>query len=292
MIGYKISRKELEKLIEAQVPGWTKRAKQRTTAFLAAGKYTEASSIWSEVKIVYMRLQGESKCIYCERKLESEENGLIEQDIEHFRPKGRVRRWKAPAGFLHEGVPITDPGSSAPGYHLLPYHVFNYSAACKPCNSTLKSDCFPILGNYKFDGSNPKTLASELPLLIFPLGDFDDDPEDLIKFQGVSPQPVETNGHGRHRALATIAFFELADPIKRKNLFRERAQIITALWPQLDAVSNNPGDTIASDLVADYQSDKAPHTNCARSFAALYQRDRLAAQDLYRAAAAFIRASS
>ena len=292
MIGYRISRKDLEKRIETQVPGWMARAKKRTADFVAAGKFTETSSIWSEVKVVYMRLQGESKCIYCERKLESEENGLIEQDVEHFRPKGSVRRWKAPAGFAAEGVLITDPGPNAPGYHRLPYHLFNYSAACKPCNSTLKSDCFPIVGHYKFNGSNPKTLASEQPLLIYPLGDFDVDPEDLIKFQGVSPQPVETDGYGRHRALATITFFELADPIKRKNLFRERAQVITALWPQLEAASRNPGDAVALDLVADYQSEKAPHTNCARSFATLYQQDRLEAERLYQGAAAVIRASS
>lgn len=292
MIGYKLSHKELEKLIEAHAPGWLARAKKRTADFVAAGKYSEASSIWSDVKVVYMRLQGEAKCIYCERKLESEANGLIEQDVEHFRPKGRVRRWQPPAELAAEGLSATDPGTNAPGYHRLPYHLFNYSAACKPCNSTLKSDCFPIAGNYKFNGSNPKTLVSERPLLIYPLGDFDDDPEDLIKFQGVSPQPVLAHGHGRNRALATITFFELGDPIKRKNLFRERAQIITALWHQLEAMANNPGDTVASDLVTDYQSDKAPHTNCARSFANLYQQDRLEAQAIYRAAAAFIRTSS
>lgn len=292
MIGYKISRKDLEKLIEDQVPGWMARAKKRTADFVAAGSYSETSSIWSEVKVVYMRLQGESKCIYCERKLESEANGMIEQDVEHFRPKGRVRRWRVPAELVAEGVSITDPGPNAPGYHRLPYHVFNYSSACKPCNSTLKSDCFPVAGSYKFGGSNPKTLASELPLLIYPLGDFDSDPERLIKFQGVSPRPVYAQGHVRHRALVTIAFFELADPIKRKNLFRERAQIITALWPQLEAISNNPADAVASALVADFQSSKAPHTNCARSFATLYQQDRLEAESLYRAAATFIRTAS
>ncbi|WP_052007389.1 HNH endonuclease family protein [Burkholderia paludis] len=292
MIGYKITYKDLETLIEAKVPGWVARAKKRTANFRAAGKYDEVSSIWSEVKSVYMRLQGESKCIYCERKLESEEYGLIEQDVEHFRPKGSVRRWKLSARLVAEGVTITDPGASAPGYHLLPYHLFNYSASCKPCNSTLKSDCFPIAGTYKFAGSNPTKLASEQPLLIYPLGDFDADPEALIKFQGVSPQPVDANGHNRHRALVTIEFFDLADPIKRKNLFRERAQVITALWPQLEAVSRNPGDALASDLVADYQSDKAPHTNCARSFATLYHQDRPEAERLYRAAATFIRSSS
>jgi hypothetical protein len=292
MIGYKISRKALEKLIEAEVPGWTARAKQRTTGFAATGKYAETSSIWSEVKVVYMRLQGESKCVYCERKLESEENGKIEQDVEHFRPKGSVRRWKTPANLRNEGVQVTDPGTSAPGYHLLPYHLFNYSAACKPCNSTLKSDCFPIAGTYKFDGINPKTLSAERPLLIYPIGDFDDDPESLIKFHGVSPQAIASVGHDRHRALATIAFFELEDPIKRKNLFRERASVIIGLWPWLEALSRDPHDAVAADLVASFQSEKAPHTNCARSFATLHQQDRVEAQSLFQAAVEFIKTSS
>jgi len=292
MIGYRISLNALTKLIEAEVPGWMARAKERTVGFVAAGKYSEASSIWSEVKVVYMRLQGGSKCIFCERKLESEENGLIEQDVEHFRPKGRVKRWRAPAVLAGEGVNLSDPGDNAPGYHRLPYHLFNYAAACKPCNSTLKSDCFPIVGSYKFGGSNPKTLKSERPLLIYPFGDFDDDPEDLIKFYGVSPQPVKAKGHARHRALTTIAFFELADPTTRKNLFRERAAMMVGLWPQLEAVFKDAGNAIASNLVSAYQSEKAPHASCARSFAKLHKKDRAEAELLFQAAAEFIKSIS
>jgi len=121
---------------------------------------------------------------------------------------------------------------------------------------------------------------------------FDDDPENLIKFYGVSPQPVKAKGYGRDRAQTTIAFFELSDPTSRKNLFRERAAMIVGLWPQLEAASKDTGNAIASNLVADYQSEKAPHANCARSFAKLHKKDRAEAERLFQAAAEFIRSIS
>lgn len=56
MIAYRISRAELERLIEAEAPGWMARARQRTENFRRLGKYQENASLWSEVKPVYMRL--------------------------------------------------------------------------------------------------------------------------------------------------------------------------------------------------------------------------------------------
>lgn len=291
MIGYKISYQDLKALVDAHSPSWIARASARTADFIKIGKYDEASNIWSDVKAVYMRLQGEGKCIFCERKLESEQFGMGEQDVEHFRPKGRVRAWKAPAKFSAHGLIITRPALNAPGYHRLPYHLFNYGAACKPCNSALKSDYFPIVGNYDFDGDDPKTLASEQPLLIYPLGDFDDDPEDLIEFVGASPRPVPSNGYGRDRAQTTIEFFALADTDTRKNLFRERATILIALWGQLEA-AKSPGNTKAADAVAAFQSEKSAHANCARSFVRLYRANRSAAQGHFEAAMDFVISSS
>lgn len=292
MIGYRIDYQSLRVLITAENSSWLSRADLRTAGFRASGKYEENSSIWSEVKSVYMRLQGKSKCIYCERSMESEHYGLIEQDVEHFRPKGKVSPWKLPADLAAEGIKITDPGSAAPGYHELPYHLFNYSASCKPCNSTLKSDYFPISGVYNFSGNDPSLLLSELPLLIYPLGDFDSSPEDLIKFHGLSPQPVNAAGHKRHRALVTIAFFQLADTKLRQNLFRERAFIVAALHPQLEVLKNNPKDNAANILVKAYQSENSPHANCARSFVKLHSSDPAEALKIFEAAVIYIEKSS
>lgn len=293
MIGYRTSEKRLRQSIESQVPGWLERARERTKQFAAAKKYSEAASIWSEVKAIYMQLQGESKCIYCERKLESAERGKAEQDVEHFRPKGRVRSWRASSELQKQGVCITAPGEDASGYFRLPYHLFNYGAACKPCNSALKSDCFPIAGAYQFNGANPKTLRSESPLLIYPIGDFDADPESLIGFRGVSPYPKASRGHDRHRALTTIAFFELDDAIKRKNLVRERAAIIIALYPQLEVLAGGRGSKrVARQIVDGFSSERSAHTNCARSFIALHAHDPVEASAIFERAAGFIEGSS
>ena len=293
MIAYRISIAELERLVAAEKVDWIQRAKGRTAGFRKAGKYAEASSIWGEVKAVYIRLQGEGKCIYCERKLEGEELGKAEYDVEHFRPKSSVRRWKAAQSLIDEGVKMAEPDNQATGYYLLPYHLLNYSAACKPCNSALKSDCFPIAGKYRYKGVNPKTLLAEKPLLIFPLGDFDVDPESLIRFHGVSPQPVATSGHERHRALTTIAFFELDDPIRRKNLMRERACLIAGMYPWLEILGGAPGPAaVAKTLIDGFTSQRNAHANCARSFRALYARDPAEALVLVERATAFIEASS
>ena len=272
MIGYHISLNALESLVETEAPGWLANAAERTKSFRKLGFYQEKKAIWSKVKPVFMRLQGDCKCAYCERKLESESYGKGEQDIEHFRPKKNVRPWKLPKSLAKQGVRVTPPPASGGGYHLLPYHLFNYCAACKPCNSALKSDCFPIAGKHRLKGSDPRKLTAEKPLLIYPIGDFDDDPESLIRFHGVSPQAAASHGHQRHRALTTIEFFKLDDASERKNLIRERASVIVALLPQLaKARGNGPDATNARSLVSGFTADSSPHANCARSFARLYK---------------------
>lgn len=67
---------------------------------------------------------------------------------------------------------------------------------------------------------------------------------------------MATAGHDRHRALATIAFFE------------------------------------PRQIVDGFRSAKAPHANCARSYTALHGRDRLEALAIFEGAAAFVDASS
>lgn len=291
MIAYRISRPELEALIEAESPGWLQRATARTNTFRQLGHYAEASSIWSEVKGVYMRMQGQSKCAYCERKLESVEFGKVEQDVEHFRPKGSVREWKIPKELESQDIKATAAPGPGRGYFLLPYHPFNYSAACKPCNTALKKDHFPIAGNYDLTGDDPAALANEKPYLICPIGNFDDDPEDLIRFHGVSPQPTATTGHDRKRALVTIEFFKLDDGTKRKNLLRERAFVIVAMYPFLERLDSQASDVDKADargIVDGLLSPSAPHTNCARSFKSLFVRDRAEAKAVFDAAARLV----
>jgi hypothetical protein len=290
MIGYRISKKQLEALIDAEAPGratrpsWLERAEERTSGFRTRGFYEEKSSIWSEVKVVYMRLQGNCKCGYCERKLEATDLGKVEQDVEHFRPKGSVKAWRPPKALTDQGIVFAAAPRAGKGYYLLPYHPFNYSAACKPCNSALKKDFFPIGGAYDLQGDDPVKLKKEKPYLICPIGDFDDLPEDLIKFHGVSPQAVAAKGHDRDRALVTIQFFKLDDQAKRKNLLRERAVVIIALYPQLEKLAEGAtgnARTQAQKVVDGFTGPTAPHTNCARSFSKLFESDRAEAKAVF-----------
>jgi hypothetical protein len=269
MIGYRVSQNELEELIKTHDAKWLGQAATRTTRFKKKKKYEESSSIWSRVKVVYMRLQGNSKCAYCERQLESETFGKIEQDVEHFRPKASVRTWDLPMSFAVSGIKITAVPKSKRGYYLLPYHPFNYAAACKPCNSALKSDCFPIAGKYTLNGSDPAALRSEKPLLIYPIGDFDDAPEDLIEFHAASPRAVAKRGYPKARAMVTIEFFKLDDVETRGNLVLDRARLLIALYPQL--VKSAAGSAGAQALVNRLTASSAPHANCTRSLQRLVQ---------------------
>lgn len=292
MIGYRIAQADLETLIEQESPGWLQKAATRTETFRQKGRYEESSSIWSQVKPVYMKLQGDCKCAYCERKLESVDYGKSEQDVEHFRPKGAVRVWKIPKRLEDLGIKAAAVPNKGRGYYLLPYHPFNYAAACKPCNSALKKDYFPVADRHDLQIDSLGGLLKEKPYLIYPLGDFDEAPERLIRFHGVSPQAVARSGHRRARALVTIEFFKLDDVTKRKNLLRERATVILALHPQLekvaDVAANEPTRTKAQEVVDGYTSAKAPHTNCARSFAALFKENRRKAAEIFDAAVQFI----
>ncbi len=289
MIRYAISRAELEKLITAEKADWLMRAASRTEEFRIAGQYSEKSSIWSEIKSVYMVLQGNAKCAYCEREMESAAIGKIEQDVEHFRPKSNVRSWKAPQVLIDEGIVFTNPPAGR-GYHLLPYNPLNYAAACKPCNTILKKDYFPVAGKYDFVNDDPAKLSPEKAYLIYPIGDLDEDPESLITFQGTSPRPASGAGFKRHRALVTIEFFKLDDPATRKALYRSRAIIIISLYSLLKKTrSGSAADRRkASQTVEGFLRTNLAHLNCAKSFKRLFETNEPDAEAMYDAAVQFV----
>lgn len=206
-----------------------------------------------------------------------------------------MKPWKVPEHLAALGIKATAVPHEKRGYFLLPYHLFNYAAACKPCNSALKSDRFPIAGTYNLTSEDPAQLKNEKPYLIYPIGDCDTDPEQLIRFHGVSPQPVAMRGYRRHRALVTIEFFKLDDLNRRKHLIRERAVIIIALFPQLEKLSQ---DVSAADkakarqIVEGFTQPTAPHTNCARSFRDLFGIHPDAAKAIFDKAVQLIESTS
>jgi len=298
MIGYPITPAQLLEEIEAYKPGWVARAGALTEQARVQGSFDGITSIWSEIKPVFMRLQGESKCAYCERKLEAEAYGAIEEDIEHFRPKNRVTAWKPTKELVGEGVMLAKaPAKSEGGYFLLAHNALNYAVGCKPCNSTLKADRFPVAYAHDLNGDDPRNLNSfEKPYLLFPVGDWGDDPEAFFAFHGLSPQALSKTGFDRLRSLATIEFFSLDDGEKRKNLFLERARIILSIYPQLETLASSaPSATRKSNAVKVVRaliSSNSPHSNCARSFKRLFERHPDRAQMVFEAASNFVESAS
>jgi hypothetical protein len=294
MIHYPMTEQELREQIEAHCPGWLQRAQERTERFVARGKYDEASSIWSEVKPVYMRIQFD-KCIYCERQLASPGlGGTIEHDLEHFRPKNAVVAWPTTEMQQSRNIVFDLPlGHAYPsGYYWLAYHVLNYAAACKKCNTPLKLNFFPIAGRRGRRISEPRDLQSEKPYLIYPLGEWDDDPEDLIGFLGIVPVPKMGRGFGRERAEVTIRFFELnPEDDGREELGRERARQLIALDNALSVLELAPSEARKRTALADIarlQRSSSPHANCVRSAVTLYKMDPQQAGALFTAARAYL----
>jgi hypothetical protein len=218
---------------------------------------------------VFMDIQGGGKCCFCERKFESGVLGRYELDIEHFRPKGEIKAWKVPQSLLDEGIPFTAPPAASHGYYLLAYHLLNLTVACKPCNSGLKKSYFPIGGTYDLHGDDPRQMGGEQPWLMYPIGDLDVDPEDVINFYGILPRSTSQRG------LVTIIFFGLDNAIGRKQLMRDRARLIVCLYPQLQMAQHSSVEAAA--YVAKTCAESEPHTNCARSFVRLFQCDQAAA---------------
>jgi hypothetical protein len=273
--------------IEAHRPGWSVRAEARTEALAASRADPEFLSLWSEIKAVYIGLQ-HAKCAYCEKELEDQP---IEHDVEHYRPKKEVARWVVPRALARQGIAVAQPARGGePGYRLLAYHPLNYAASCKTCNSILKRNYFPIAGTRDPAGRDPAAMAGERPFLVYPIGDIDDDPEDLIEFAGLSPQAKGTRFR-RQRALVTIWLFDL----NRKWLRKDRALEVMRYFLALERTQRSPRDRIARDsekIVRYLSSPRARHANCLRSFRRLYDADRPAAERIFHACARLVKSVS
>jgi hypothetical protein len=263
---------------------------------MKAGSKLEFPSHWSKIKQVYIDLQ-HSKCGFCEKALEDK----IEQDVEHYRPKGKVTAWKVPSALMKnltdKGFSVVQPadGSDEPGYAFLAYHPGNYLMACKNCNSVLKKNFFPIAGKRNNQGTDPAKMKGEQPYLIYPVGSGDEDPETLIRYDGLSPQPVKQKGFGRLRALVTIEIFKLDDWRKQKMLLRGRAHLLRELYMALRAVDTESDPATVRKrkvLIEELLKAENPFTNCMRCFHRLYEKDPTAAEQVFDGIPALLRKGS
>ena len=291
MISYPVSDADLDAGIDVFDPTWRAKAKAATAACRAAGRYVKEDAagktiegLWGDIKDELTARQN-GKCCYCERLLESRAFGRVEHDVEHFRPKSTVKNWftaEVKSDFPDWPATLHMGGDSAKGYFLLPFDARNYATSCKTCNSALKRDYFPIAGTARLTAVSPKAARLEKPFLIFPVGEWDERAESLIEFEGITARPVHdaTADLLRHwRARVTIRFFRLNHggtgpaPVSggegRENLYRERAEAISALAFALDALET--ATTAAKRKTCENKikrciSAKSSHTNCCQSF--------------------------
>jgi len=221
-----------------------------------------------------MRLQ-HYKCAYCERRLEDADVGKVEWDLEHFRPKASVKE------IVHNEINFPTGPARDEGYYLLAYHPFNYLASCKPCNTPLKSTYFPIGGTRgPADARQPKLLADEKPLFIFPLGPTDVSPGSLITYMGMLAVPKHKRGFKHHRAKVTILCFDL----NRETLLLQRAEQLDHMWM---AYLVSKGGTATKDVkqaektLTRLRSARSIHAGCSRAFYRLIKRDPAEAVRVY-----------
>lgn len=289
MIRYDITEADLRTLIDREKADWQTRAATATAFFRQIGFYGEPDDkhwntrlyglppkpFWGEIKRVYMRLQ-KDKCAFCERKLTVRPK---DHDVEHFRPKRLVMVWPPPGTSPY----IFPTGGGFPeGYYLLAYHPLNYATACEHCNRGLKRSYFPIAATRLSGKDDPTHLRPERPLLIYPIGNIDTDPEALLGFKGIAPGPrnADPDSYENHRAQVTIDFFDLQ---YREELLRERAEVIETLHHLLVLAHRIPDprrQRKVQTIIRRKQSSGSQHTNCARCFVALYRQDPAQAERL------------
>ncbi len=293
MIGYSVIEQDLLDAIHRHDANWRTRVAAKTAACRAARKFV-GDSDWSSVKPAYMTLQY-GKCCFCEKDMGDEPIAAAGQDVEHFRPKGRVLDWLTPDIRKDLGLKPTEAlrQKSTKGYFLLAYHHFNYASSCPSCNQSLKRDFFPIMGSRSTAGNDPAALVSEKPLLIYPIGDFDEKPETLICFEGVlaTPSAGASGRYRRLRARATILFFRLNRGKGREELVRQRAMAIDHLFMSMRALDDKDAVVAAAakDRLRQLTAADRAHSNCTRSFLALWLRDKSAAFKVWKDCSLYIR---
>ncbi|MBU1306571.1 MAG: hypothetical protein KKF33_13765 [Alphaproteobacteria bacterium] len=259
MIRYASTKESIEQAVDDVNDTWRTRATKHTRKLLDDEKYSEGGPKWSDIKSAFMSLQYH-KCIFCECPEFERQRGTYNLDVEHFRPKNAVEPW--PKANAPKQYPFAT-GGVAGAYYWLAFDPCNYAASCKECNSRYKSNFFPIAGVRGLAGVEASNLQAEGPFLCFPLGDWDEDPELLIDFDGLIARPASADPARRRRAEVIIDFFALNE---REALQIERALFITLFAPSLTASVTGIATPKQRAIAAKVHTPAAPHANCLRSF--------------------------
>ncbi|MBX3231225.1 MAG: hypothetical protein KIT84_09810 [Labilithrix sp.] len=283
--------------------GVTEAALRKTIENIAPDWHAKKKKSWSDIKAAYLALQSEL-CAYCEGARDFIRSEITDADtapaendgefaVEHFRPKGITARWPdrfSLERFAHYGIdPKVVFNGHANGYDELRFSPWNYVVSCYTCNSTLKGNRFPIaLAAGVASGADRQHIAAlnktERPLLLFPLGALDVDPEHAIGWNGVIPIPNPTaTAATQLRAKVTIVFFRL-DGVGRPRLLEARFRQLGALiglitlLPEMDreaAVSAGPFRACLRAFYAEWK--KSPQAAAARLGATNAEIEKIAA---------------
>ncbi|HEX8240960.1 MAG TPA: hypothetical protein VF574_14590 [Allosphingosinicella sp.] len=220
-----------------------------TRHFLTDGKVDGfAFAAYSNVGVKKaLELMYRGKCAYCEELYDATQP----QDVEHYRPKGRVD---------------TAGGKLKPGYWWLAADWDNLLPSCIHCNreqnqilydgSTLKTgkgDRFPLADEVR-RARQPGEEAAETALLLNPC---EDDPMEYIRFvekdgrcivEPIDPDPSSLRGR---RARTSIEIYGLnrATLVKDRSRYMTRLKLSLAmleiLAEQLDVAQGGEADRIA-----------------------------------------------
>jgi hypothetical protein len=288
VIRHSVAPGDLIARINAAKPTWMARARQRTAEYVSAGSYTGGSEFWGEIKGVYINLQRE-KCAYCETKLAGSSYAIKVHEVEHFRPKASIKAWPDPAKpyLQNYTAPCATGTGNVRGYYRLAYHPFNYAIACTRCNSTLKSNYFPVRGRRRIAGADPSALESEQQLLVYPISNIDDDPSKLIDFDGVLAVPRRRTGFEYERANVTITFFQL----NHQDLTTRRAQCLWPLFVSLEARAAGAPNLLVKDAQSAIQlacESGSEFSACMSAFVRLHANNRTGARQRAEAARALL----
>lgn len=289
MIRVVVATNDLEARVDAAVPTWRTRAAKLDKAAAKAGELGKAT-IWSEVKEIFIEVQ-HKKCLYCETPLPiaqvgDKTMGKGISDIEHYRPKGRVTDWPTKNIIARRKPTYTAKlrAARADGYPHIAHTLGNYGLSCKICNSDLKGDRFPIAGSEGALGDDIPTLdASEVPLLLFPIGEAPVDPDAYLQWDGLVVRPLTKSGAKHLRARVTIDFFELDT---RDDLARDRAMRIYIMQAALErAASSDPAKAAAGAAqVERFMADDFPAAACARAYRRLCDENPQRAEEIHQLA--------
>ena len=181
------------------------------------------------------------KCCYCERKLPKGET-----DVEHFRPKGEVKKTEK----KHQG------------YWWLVYSWENLLIACRTCNRK-KGTKFPLKDGKKRAYTKDSDLDQEEPFLINPL---EENPEQCIYYQELGEVGLMVKAVGNcERSKKTVD--ELTE-INHREVMLERADKLEdyRMWADLKKNGNDEWRSKADKRLRKYISRCSEFSGFARFY--------------------------